>query len=223
MSKKYNEIEAKNNMKIEEEVEGTATEKKEVKKIVSAQPKKVKRGLLSRLATGVLGPEGVQGIGAYVGDEIIKPAIKNIIVDAVTSGINMVMYGEKGGPRTGGGYRPGGYQPPSQYRPSTNYTSRYTSQQPQPQQVEHRPRNTRYGVQEFLLSDRHDATNVLASLIEYADNYNAVSIADYYEMIGVNTEFTDNNYGWTIDTIHQASVVPVRGGFIIKFPPVEVI
>lgn len=223
MAKKYNEIEAKNNMKIEEEVEEVSSEKKEVKKIVSVEPKKVKRGLLNRLATGLLGPEGVQGIGAYVGDEIIKPAIKNIIVDAVTSGINMVMYGEKGGQR--GGYRQGGYQPPSQYRPSTNYTSRYTSQQPQPQQapVEHRQRNTRYGVQEFLLNDRHDATNVLASLIEYADNYNAVSIADYYEMIGVNTEFTDNNYGWTIDTIHRASVVPVRGGFIIKFPPVEVI
>ena len=222
MAKKYNEIEAKDNMKIEDKVDDVAgTEKEKVKKIVSAEPKKVKRGLLSRLATGVLGPEGVQGIGQYVGDEIIKPAIKNIIVDAVTSGINMVMYGEKGGPRSGQGYRPTNYQSPSQYRPNTNYTSRYTSQQAQP--VEPRPRNTRYGVQEFLIGDRHDATNVLASLIEYADNYNAVSVADYYDMIGVHSEFTDNSYGWTMDSITRASVVPVRGGFVIKFPPVEVI
>ena len=229
MSKKnYNEIEVKNNMKVENEEEVTATvsEKKDLKKVVSTQPKKVKKGLVSRLVTGVLGPEGLPSIGSYVNDEIVKPAIKNIIVDAVTSGINMIMYGEKGGPRTGGyggGYRPNGYQP-SNYRPRTNYTSQYNSQQPTPQtHYEPNIRPARYGVEDYIIADRYDAAQVLNTLVESADMYDSVSVADYYDLIGVPSKYTDNSYGWTIDSISRASVVPVRGGYVIKFPPVEVI
>jgi hypothetical protein len=54
--------------------------------------------------------------------------------------------------------------------------------------------------------------------------YDRVSIADYYDLIGVDAQHTDHNYGWTIDSITRAMIVPVRGGgYIIKFPPTEVI
>lgn len=219
MVKKYNEIEAKDNMQVgvddnEEVVEHQ--EKKEVKRIVTVEPKKVKRNLLSRLVTGIMGPEGLPGIGAYVNDEIIKPAIKNIIVDAVTSGINMVMYGEKN-PNRGRG----GYSNREPYRPATNYSNRYGNSRPELEERKARP--ARYGVYDYKIDDRYEAANVLTSLTEYADRYDKVSIADYYEAIGVNSEYTDHNYGWTIDSITRASIIPVQGGYIIKFPPVEVI
>lgn len=225
MSKKYNEIPAKNNMKIDrDQEETTPKEKKEMKKIVDTQPKKMKRGLLSRLAVGVLGPEGLPSIGTYVNEEIIKPAIKNIIVDAVTSGINRLIYGDSK-PRTGGGYNPGHYRDRAPYRPNTNYTSRYTSSNQEPREREHTPAryNSRYGVEEYVIEERYDAARVLTTLTESADQYGSVSVADYYDLIGVATQYTDNTYGWTMESITQASIVPVRGGYIIKFPPVEVI
>src|SRR5437764_6070848 len=112
MAKKYNEIEAKNNMEIEaviEEVEITEVpaEKKHVQKLVHTQPKKIKKSLLGRLVTGVLGPEGLPSIGAYVNDEIIKPAVKNLIFDAITSAASRAMFGDRGGPYRGG-HRPSG-------------------------------------------------------------------------------------------------------------------
>lgn len=225
MSKKYNQIEVKDNMKIEEtskEVEAPV-EKKEIKPVVSAQPTKVKRGLFNRLISGVAGPEGVAGIGSYVNNEIIMPAIKNIIVDAVTSGINMIMYGEKGGPNRG--YRPP-YSGHGGHRSHVNYSANYKSNSVDPVQQERvvRP-NSRNSIPDYKIIDRHEAAEVLIALTESADMYGHVSVADYYDYIGVPSQYTDNNYGWTHDAIMNATIVPVRGGggYVIKFPPVEVI
>ena len=227
MTKNYNEIPVKDNMKVEseeEQVQETPKEKKPpLKKLVDVQPKKVKRSLFGRLVSGVMGPEGLPGIGAYVNDEIIKPAVKNIIYDAITSGLSRALNMDHKQYR--GGHtpynRPGGT---SAHRPSgTNYSNRYNNSRP----VEHEERRTarpaRYGVEEYIIEERFDAAHVLTTLTENADMYDSVSVADYYDLIGVPSNFTDNSYGWTIDTITQASIVPVRGGYIIKFPSVEVI
>lgn len=225
MAKKYNEVPVKDNMKLEEDIDNNSEdfavkEKKELKKLVNVQPKKVKRNLLSRLVTGVLGPEGLPSIGSYVNDEIVKPAIKNIIVDAVTSGINMVMYGEKSPNR--GGNNTSYSRNRTTYRPATNYTSRYANTQSEPTERKV-ARSSRHGVEEYVIEDRFDAAHVLTTLTENADMYDSVSVADYYDLIGVPSQYTDNTYGWTIDSITRASIVPIRGGYIIKFPPVEVI
>ena len=226
MAKKYNEIEAKNNMEVEKDDNNEEVvapkEKKQLDKVVTTQPKRVKRSLIGRLITGVVGPEGLPSIGAYVNEEIVKPAIKNIIVDAVTSGINMVMYGEKGGPSRSRG---NSYSGSRNYRPNTNYASNYNrNSNHEPAQPErYVNRTSRSGVEEYIIGDRHDASQVLVSLTEYADRYDAVSVADYYDLIGAQSKYTDNNVGWTIDSITRASIMPVRGGYIIKFPPTEVI
>lgn len=228
MSKKYNEIEVKDNMKVKTEDERESVEvpreKREFTSVVSTKPTKVKKSLIGRLVSGVVGPEGIPSIGAYVNEEIVKPAIKNIIVDAVTSGINMVMYGERGGnPRGGSRHVPysGGRQ---NYRPNTNYGSNYKSSSQEPAPSERLvTRTSRHGVEEYIIADRHDAADVLVTLTENADRYDSVSVADYYDLIGVASQYTDNNHGWRLDAISRATILPVRGGYVIKFPPVEVI
>jgi len=227
MKNKYNEVEVKDNMKIESDENGeeVVKEVRQTKaKIVSKAPKKVKRNLATRLVSGLLGPEGLPSIGQYVNDEIIVPAIKNIIVDAVTSGINMVMYGENKRNGGGGGYRPtSGYRPQSNYKPNTSYNSHYQpGPSTSPERKSVRP-NIRHGVADYVIEDRREAAELLVTLTETADRYDTVSVADYYDMLGVEAEYTDHNYGWTFDSITRASVVPTRGGYVIKFPPVEVI
>lgn len=227
MTNKYNEIEAKNNMNVGKEAEREETtaprEKRNLDKVVAIQPKKVKRSLFGRLVTGVMGPEGLPSIGAYVNDEIIKPAIKNLIFDTITSAASKAMFGDKGGPNRSGGYnRYSGGGSSTSHRPATNYSSRY-SNSVRPEVDERRVRPSRYGVEEYVIEDRFDAAHVLTTLTEAADKYDSISVADYYDLIGVTSQYTDNTYGWTIDTITQTSIVPVRGGYIIKFPQVEVI
>lgn len=220
MTKKYNEIEIKDNMKVESEepVVAEVSERPELTKVVAVQPKKIKKGLFNRLITGIVGPDGIPGIGAYVNEEIIKPAVKNIIVDAVTSGINMIMYGEKGGSSRGRGSN---YGRRESHRPTINYSDRYQNSQSEPR--ERIVSRAKLDFDEYVMEDRHEASNVLVSLCENAERYGNVSIADYYDLIGVTPKFTDNNHGWDYDTISRATVIPVRGGYMIKFPPVGVL
>lgn len=192
-------------------------ERKPLEQIIDKKPTKVKRSLFGRLAKGVLGEEGLPSIGAYVAEEIIVPAIKNIVYDSITSGLGRALFkdGKHGGHSYG---RRGG-----SYKPNTNYSSQYRSGRPEP--AEPRVvRSTRNAVEDYKIEDRNDATYILTSLVEHADKYDSVSVADYYDLIGVEAhQFTDNNHGWTYDTITRATILPVRGGYIIKFPPVEVI
>jgi hypothetical protein len=229
MTKNYNEIPVKDNMKVEADVEPTVEEfaakdkeeKKKLKKLVQAQPVKVKKSLFGRLINGVMGPEGLPGIGAYVNDEIIKPAVKNIIYDAITSGLSRALNLDH---RQYRGTQPG--RGPSQPTRRTDYSNIHGSNRnsrPVEHDVPRTARPARYGVEEFIIEEKYDAAHVLTTLTENADMYDSVSVADYYDLIGVPSQYTDNTYGWTIDTITQARIVPIRGGYVIHFPPVEVI
>lgn len=218
----YSSIDVKNNMDVKKDKEEVKVEREKLDSLVSDKPKKRKKNLISRLAVGVLGPEGLPGIGSYVSEEIIVPAIKNIIVDAVTSGINMVMYGENRPQQTRTHTRQPYNRHSSAPRPTYNYTSRYTSQQPEPAE-KLVPRSSRHGVEEYVIQERVDAAHVLTTLTEQADMYGSVSVADYYDLIGVPSEYTDNNYGWVMESIVRANIRPVRGGYIINLPAVEVI
>lgn len=225
--KDYSKIEAKDNMKIKEEKDDIPvkeSERERLAPVVSKTPTKRKKGLMERLVVGVLGPEGLPGIGAYLNEEIIIPAIKNIIVESVTSGINMAIFGERGS-RPTTNYTQNSQR--SVYRPHTNYsssvprTSRYTSERPDPS-VRHREvhRSLRYGVEEYPIPDRMEANNVLTVLIEMADRYDYVSVADYYDLLGVASAHTDHNFGWSYDDILKGSVIPVGREYVVNLPPV---
>jgi len=219
----YSDIKAKDNMTVSTDAVEVPSERKKLDPLVDVAPKKRKRGLVGRLVTGVLGPEGLPGIGAYVSEEIIIPAIKNIIVDAVTSGINMVMYPDgKRNPYVGGGRnynRTNVYSP----RPITNYTSRYTSHNPDPVRPDRVVKGPRHMVEEYIIEDRAVAANVLTTITEHADMYGSVSVADYYDLIDVPSVYTDNNYGWTFESLSRAVIRPVRGGYVINLPQPEVL
>lgn len=238
----YNKIQAKNNMEVGKGVESqgnpehknndVSSERPKLQSVVGKAPKKVQRSLFSRLISGVAGPEGVSGIGGYVAEEIVKPAIKNILFDTLTSSVSMFLFGERGMANRHRGYnnynaprndytRSYNSQPPA--RPSNDRY--YNNQPPRDDRNNAAPRNvSRYGVDDYTIDSHHDASHVLVALTEYAEKYGSASIADYYDLIRVPTQYTDNNHGWRHDAISAARIVPDRrGGFIIKFPPAEVL
>lgn len=222
--KKYNEIPVVKDVVKEVAEEATTVEKEKLEKIVSVRPTKVKKSLIGRLFNGIMGPDGAVGIGEYVTEEIIKPAIKNIVVDTVTSGVNRLMYGERGGPNHyGRSYPHSGHGSTQRTNYSAQYTSRPTQEHSRRPAERHERSANRYSVDEYPIADRFEASHVLTVLTERADAYGSVSVADYYELIDIPSVYTDNNYGWTYESIVRATLVSVRGGFIIRFPPLEVI
>ena len=52
---------------------------------------------------------------------------------------------------------------------------------------------------------------------ELISTYGIVSVADLYDLVGITGgSYTDNKYGWT--NVHNASVIRVRDGYMIKMP-----
>ena len=61
-----------------------------------------------------------------------------------------------------------------------------------------------------------EAEKVLQSMDDLIDTYGIVSVADYYDLVDVTSQYTDNHYGWT--DIRNARVVRVSDGYMIKLP-----
>ena len=51
---------------------------------------------------------------------------------------------------------------------------------------------------------------------ELVSTYGLVSVADFFDLLGVTGNYTDNNYGWT--DIRNAKVMRVKDGYMIKLP-----
>ena len=210
--REYNKIEPRVSNVVERKEETKEQEQKVVKRITTAEP--VKKNLFSRLGNAVFGENGIKAIGRYVGSEIVVPAIKGIIVDGFITGVTKAVYGDTSGPVRPKSY---GTQPTGGY---TNY-NRYSSAQPAPVKPGNGyAQNVRASnrVGEYVIPDRADALETLQVLTDIAVKYGSVSVADYYDMIGVSTEYTDNSYGWIEEDLIHTTILSAGRGWIINLP-----
>lgn len=75
----------------------------------------------------------------------------------------------------------------------------------------------------IVFEHRNDALVALSNLKDIFDLYYVVSVADLYDQAGIKCDYTYGRFGWKdYDTIHNAKVVKVKGGYMIDLPdPVE--
>ena len=222
MTKEYNDIKQKQRKVVSSDEADTNTKPK-LDKIVTGATTHRKKSVLERLAKGLIGPDGAGGIGHYLGQEIVLPAIKDIVVNSISSGIQMMVYGSE----TRTGYRGNTYsrQPGrSNYsRPANNYQQSYTRKNVTTNpSFEEKPRTGTYGhfaSDDYLIDSRVEALQVLNALKDQVNEYGSVSVADFFDLIGVDTSFTDNNYGWY--DLRYGSVIMSSGGYALRLPPIE--
>ena len=74
----------------------------------------------------------------------------------------------------------------------------------------------RHSHNDIVLESRGEGEAVLAQMSALIDEYDVVTIADLYDMIGVTGNHTDNNYGWY--DISNASVERTRDGYVLDLP-----
>lgn len=149
--------------------------------------------------------------GSFVMDELVLPMVKRTTHDIITnildvlSGTVDTLFGV---PRqkSRSGYN----------RERVSYFKYYDTD-------DRMTRNYRSGIlgandrlDDILIPTRGEAEDVLDCLQDIINKYDSVSIADYKELVGVDTSFTDNKYGWT--NIRNAQVKRCRDGYVIKMP-----
>lgn len=177
---------------------------KKVEAVITGTAKTRKKGEMQKFAD-VFIAEDANNVKSYILMEVIIPAVKKAISDIVTTGIDMILYGEAGRSRKNGTASKVSYR---------NYYERDSDRIRAGSSA-----NRRGGLEydDILFDTRGDAEAVLDAMNDIICQYGTVSVSDFYDLARVpNDNFTMNRYGWT--NIAGATAVRVRDGYILKLP-----
>lgn len=112
-------------------------------------------------------------------EEIIKPALKGILVDAITTGATRAITGEpQSYDRRGGGRSHRSYH--TMHRP--------TRRQAQPVEEEI--------FEDVFFRTWSEADQVLSKMTLYLNQYGTVLVSDYYAFSGISSPYSARSYGW---------------------------
>lgn len=176
---------------------------KRIEKVVSGTAKTKKKSEVRKF-TDVFVSEDMDSVKTYIFMDVLVPAVKKAISDIVTNGIDMLLYGESGG-----------HNAKKSTASRVSYRSYYDSQNDRRDRTHNRTL-AGYSYDDVILDNRGEAEDVLARMDELVSTYGMVSVADFYDLVGISGNYTDNKYGWT--DIRNAHIVRNRDGYMIKMP-----
>lgn len=210
-SRKYHdEMAVKGGENETEGIEMAPVATKTVEKVIQGSAVKKKRSL-GRRFFDIFIDENVGDVKSYLIYDVLVPAVKENIAELINSAVSMLFFGEasrrvmrrQGGNGTGSKVNYGGY---------FNGNG---------QRTERLPRGGRsriaHDFEDIAFESRGEAEMVLDGMMEILNEYKQVSVADFYDLAGVSTEFTDNKYGWTDLRGCRVTGSPSRG-YTIMLP-----
>lgn len=192
-----------------EKVESDDGSKKMTKQVASGKRIVRKKSFLDTFLNGTL-----KVVGGYILFEILIPAAKNTISDMINNGSDMILFGEPKSRRRDRERGRGSYVSYTSYYDRDHDRDRYYDR-------DRRDRDrvlgrSRFDSDEILLPSREEAEEVIQSMFDIYDQYNAVTVKEFLELVGLPDEYTDGGYGWT--NLRDVQARRVRDGYIIDLP-----
>lgn len=194
--------------------EEKATKPKVVEKIAVGEVIVVKKPL-GRKIKDLFIEADFRSVTGYILMDVLVPAAKNMVVDAVGKGVDRMVYGEAAYRRRPFGP---GVGPRTTYNsPVSRGYSGIPSHSPRPPMGPREPQ--RMNRDEFLLSSKQDAINILEGMNDIIEQYGVVSVSDLNDMAGYPTSHIDNKWGWM--NLSDVQIRQTREGYLIDLPPAE--
>jgi len=187
-------------------------EPKRVERVVAGEVTRRKTPLSKRFATVFFGGDA-RSAWDFVTWDVLVPAIRETIADVFIQGVEQTIIGGRSRGRRG-------YRGSSSGRTDYNRMSRRDDPRDRDRpQMSSRGR-ARHDFDEIILDTRHEAEDVIDQLFELVSKYDAVTVADLYDMIGITGSHVDERWGWT--DLRGASVSRLsRGGYLLDLPRPE--
>jgi hypothetical protein len=176
-------------------------EKVRPEKVIEGEAVRRKRGIIERMSQTFFS-EDSHTVVSYVVMEVLVPAAKNMVSDAVSQGIERILFGDSR-PRQSAS-RPG----------YTNY-SRLGQQMERRREMSRQDRAI-HNFNDIILDSRGEAEDVLDRLRDLISQYEVATVSDLYDLVGLTGEFTDDKWGWY--DLRSASVRAIRGGYLLNLP-----
>lgn len=190
---------------------------KVVTKVVSGTVERRKPSLGKRFKNIFLGGD-TQSVKDYVVGDVIVPALKDTIADAVTGAIERIVFGENARPARS---RRGVIGQAGQFN-YAGISARNAVAAVGPSQRPTLSRHARmtHTFDEVIFPTRADAEAVLSQMFEMLDKFEVVTVSDFLELSGVSGNFTDHKFGW-VDLRGIQARRSRGGGYILDLPPTE--
>lgn len=188
-----------------------ATKENETKleKVAIGSATKKKRSLIKRFADIFL-TEDVGDVKTYLIYDVLIPAVKENIADMINGAVGMLFFGEANR-RIRRGASP-------QNGTKINYGGYFSDGSKREKLPNYNRSSIAHNFDDVIFETRGDAELVLDGMLELLNSeYRQVTVADFYDLAGISSEWTDNKYGWT--DLRSARVVgsPSRG-YTIELP-----
>lgn len=169
-----------------------------------AKGTKTKKSFLSDFLGG-----GIRDVGEFIVNDILIPAAKSTLYEIITGGASMSLFGER---RKGNNpaYRDGGRTYISYNNCANNGNDRRDLS---------RTARARHEFDAIGFDSRTEAEEVLSGLVDQTIEYGAATVANFYELSGVDSSYTDRKYGWT--NLRDAYTERSRNKYVIVFPPAK--
>jgi hypothetical protein len=196
-----------NSVRAKVESEAETPQDKKVEAVVKGEVQRRKKPLGKRFHEIFLGGDA-RGTAQYVVFSVLIPAAKDMLVEAGAQGIERLVYGESR-------RRPAGRSPMATGHIAYNRPPAAVSDRP-PAAMSRRAR-TRFDFDEIILQTRGEAEEVLDRMYDLLSRYDSVSVADLYELTGVQSAHTDQKWGW-VDLRGSGLTRTRQGGYVIDLP-----
>lgn len=182
-----------------------------VEKIISGEAVQRKKPLGRKIIENFTG-EDAQSAGSYVVFDVLIPAMKNMISDAISQGVEHIFFGESRRRSSSSGNDR--YTSYNRMHSSSSGSSTSYSRNGQ-REISKRAR-TVHDFREVVIESRGEADEVIDTLGEIIEQFGQATVTDLYDLVGITGSFADGKWGWT--DLRAASIRHVREGYLLDLP-----
>lgn len=186
------------------------SKRKKLPKSISGDVVYRKKKTRSKIAESFMGDD-TRSVGHYILFEVVLPAIKQLISDAASQGVERLLFGDSSRSNTRVGSRPG----------YTSYNRINVNRRDEPRAISQRARAS-HDFSEIILKSRDEAEKVRDDLTACVDQYDVATVSDLYDLVGISGSFQDDKWGWY--DLRDVRIRRVREGYLLELPrtqPIE--
>ena len=181
---------------------------KNITPVVSGKVIKKQRSFGQKLSETFFGDDA-RSVGDYILHDVLIPAMKSTLSDMVGGGIEMLLFGEKKSSSRSRLFR-------DRDRSYVPYNRLSRRDDLEDRRYMSRSARSRHDFDDIILETRGEAEDVLSHMVDLIEDYGVASVGDYYDLLGIESNFTDNKYGWT--NVADGYIDRTRDGYCIRLP-----